>query len=60
MPKVHWKLYFTRKVLILVGVVVATSYAQEYFHVHTLGRIHEFGLSFLFEHLLFGIPFHGE
>lgn len=59
-PKINWKLYLTRKVFLLIAVVVVTSYAEEYFHMKMIGRFHEFGLSFLAEHLLFGIPLSGD
>lgn len=59
-PKINWRLYFTRKVFLLAGIVAATSYASSVFHYHGIGKLHELGLSFLFEHLFFGIPFSGD
>ena len=60
-PKIDWKLYFTRKVIILGGVVVLT-YAMKELGIHQRGidTIHEFTATVFFEHIFIGIPFGGE
>lgn len=59
-PKIHWRLYFTRKVLILGVLVIVTSYIEAHLHFRVMGRAHELALSTLAEHLFFGIPLQGE
>lgn len=60
-PKIDWKLYFTRKVIILGGVVIVT-YALHSVGVHqkAIETIHEFTATVFFEHIFIGIPFGGE
>lgn len=57
-PKIHWRLYLTRKVLILGTLVVASYYIEAWLHAPVVGRAHELAMGTLFEHLFFGIPFH--
>lgn len=59
-PKIHWHMYFTRKVLILSTLVMLTYLLEEWTHAYLIGRTHELAMGTLFEHLLFGIPFHEE
>jgi uncharacterized membrane protein len=60
-PKIDWKLYFKRKVIILGGVVVMT-YALEHLGIHqkAIETVHEFTATVFFEHIFIGIPFGSE
>lgn len=57
-PKIHWKKYIERKVLILGGVVLASYVAERHGIHHSLvTHIHEFSATVFLEHTLIGIPF---
>lgn len=56
-PRIHWRHYLTRKVLILGALVVATYIVGQQMHMGMFNRVHELTLGTLLEHLLFGIPF---
>jgi hypothetical protein len=56
-PQIHWRLYFTRKVITLVGVIIVLEIAAYLTHVHYFGRGGEFALGTLLEHCIFGVPF---
>lgn len=57
-PKVHWRLYCTRKVVALGTLVLITYYTEAWTHSYIISKTHELVLGTLFEHLFFGIPFH--
>lgn len=57
-PKIDWKLYLTRKVIILGGVVMVTYVAESFgIHQKVITTIHEFTATVFFEHVFVGIPF---
>ena len=55
-PKIHWRKYMTRKVIILACFVVASTCVNTYMHFALLDHAHELAMGTLFEHLIFGIP----
>lgn len=56
-PHIHWRLYFTRKI-ITMGIVVAVVYVLGYMTgSHLFFRGGEFALGTLLEHCIFGVPF---
>jgi hypothetical protein len=54
-PKVHWRKFVERKVIMLTCVVVISPYLSEYLHLHLFNHIHELALGTLCEHLVFGV-----
>lgn len=60
-PRIHWRRYMERKVIILAVLVAATYIAEHHFGMHQslVERVHEFSISVLAEHLVFGIPLEG-
>lgn len=57
-PKIHWRLYITRKVMLLGSLVIFTYYLELWTHMTLISKTHELAMGTLFEHLFFGIPFH--
>ena len=59
-PKIHWRRYIERKVVILGSLAIATFIMESYFHVPRVGGVihgfHDLTVGVLAEHLVFGIP----
>lgn len=59
-PRIHWKKYLERKVIVLSALCLSTFIMETYFHMpHVMPVIHSFHdltIGVLAEHLLFGIP----
>lgn len=57
-PKIHWRKYLERKVIIL-AVIVLITYAAERYGIHhsMITHVNEFSATVFFEHILIGIPF---
>jgi hypothetical protein len=62
-PKIHWRKYLERKVIVLAAFCFATYVMETYLHVPRVGGIvhsfHDLTVGVLAEHLFFGIPLEG-
>lgn len=60
-PKIHWRKYLERKVILLVALVASTYVLESYFglHVTVVHQAHELAVGVLAEHVFFGIPLEG-
>jgi hypothetical protein len=58
-PKIKWRAYLERKVILLASLVLATYVMEVYFHVHSslVDKTHELAVGVFVEHCLWGIPF---
>lgn len=55
-PKIHWKKYITRKVIILSLFVLGGTALAHYLHLWFLDKGAELALGTLMEHLFFDVP----
>lgn len=55
-PKIHWKKFFTRKVLVIAALVFICHTVDILWRIHAAGRGGEVMFGSLVEHLCFGVP----
>jgi hypothetical protein len=57
--RIHWRKFFTRKVIIIGSFAVIGFVLEHYTHLYFAGRGGEIAFGAVVEHFLFGIPLEG-
>lgn len=60
-PRIHWRKYLERKVIILASIITLTYIMETYLHMHQslIRSTHELTVAVFLEHTIWGIPFEG-